>query len=387
MKILVVCDVLGKENNGTTIAAMNLIRHLKSAGHEVRILCADEERRGEENVFVTPHLSLGRVLDAYIAKVGVTIAKADESIVREAAEGVDHIHIMLPFSLGKAAVKLARERGIPTTAGFHMQAQNFTSHIKLSRVGFVNRAVYRYIYKHFYRYVDAIHYPTEFIRGVFERGAKHETRGYVISNGVHSYVRPRQTEKPEELRDRIVILSTGRFSREKSQDTLIKAVALSKHRDRIQLILGGHGPKEGYYKRLAKRLPIPPIFEFYSREQIIDVLNFADIYVHPAQYELEGISCLEAIVCGKLTVVSDSPEAATGAFAADARCVFKCRDPRSLAERIDYWIEHPEERLACEQKYLDLAEAYDQEACMRKMEEMMEEVGREKREKGNILHR
>lgn len=33
MKILVVCDVLGKENNGTTIAAMNLIRYLKSRGH------------------------------------------------------------------------------------------------------------------------------------------------------------------------------------------------------------------------------------------------------------------------------------------------------------------------------------------------------------------
>lgn len=30
MKITIVCDVLGEENNGTTIAAMNLIRFLKS---------------------------------------------------------------------------------------------------------------------------------------------------------------------------------------------------------------------------------------------------------------------------------------------------------------------------------------------------------------------
>lgn len=29
-KITIVCDVLGEENNGTTIAAMNLIRFLKS---------------------------------------------------------------------------------------------------------------------------------------------------------------------------------------------------------------------------------------------------------------------------------------------------------------------------------------------------------------------
>ena len=30
MIITVVCDVLGKENNGTAIAAMNLIRSLKA---------------------------------------------------------------------------------------------------------------------------------------------------------------------------------------------------------------------------------------------------------------------------------------------------------------------------------------------------------------------
>ena len=29
MIITIVCDVLGEENNGTTVAAMNLIRHLK----------------------------------------------------------------------------------------------------------------------------------------------------------------------------------------------------------------------------------------------------------------------------------------------------------------------------------------------------------------------
>ena len=48
MIVTVVCDVLGEENNGTTVAAMNLIRALKAKGHTVRVLCGDEERRGEE---------------------------------------------------------------------------------------------------------------------------------------------------------------------------------------------------------------------------------------------------------------------------------------------------------------------------------------------------
>ena len=55
----VACDVLGEENNGTTIAAMNLIRYLKKRGHEVRVICPDEGRRNEPGFFVVPQLNAG----------------------------------------------------------------------------------------------------------------------------------------------------------------------------------------------------------------------------------------------------------------------------------------------------------------------------------------
>ncbi len=385
MKILVVCDVLGQENNGTTIAAVNLIRFLKARGHEVRILCADQDKKGEENVYVVPNLDFGRLINAYIAKVGVTLAKADETVVREAIDGVEHVHIMLPFGLGMKSLKIARELGIPTTAGFHMQAQNFTSYIKLNKIGFLNKAVYRFVYKHFYKDVDAIHYPTRFIQNVFEKNVKHKTNGYVISNGVHSYVEKRKCEKPIEFQDKILILTTGRYAREKSQDTLLKSIKYSKYKDSIQLILGGQGVKEKYYRRLAARLPVMPVFKFYSREEIIDVLNYSDLYVHPAEAELEGISCLEAIVCGKLTIVSDSKHAATSEFAIDEKCVFKNRSPKSLAQAIDYWIEHPEEKAEYERKYLESAVAFRQDDCMLKMESMMLEVVSEHRKKDDLL--
>ena len=50
MIVTVVCDVLGEENNGTTVATMNLVRYLKSRGDTVRILCADQSRKNDENV-------------------------------------------------------------------------------------------------------------------------------------------------------------------------------------------------------------------------------------------------------------------------------------------------------------------------------------------------
>lgn len=385
MKIVIVCDVLGEENNGTTIASMNLIRYLRSQGHEVRVLCADQDKKDWEHYYVVPNLNLGFLLNAYVKKAGVALAKPDNDIIRQAFDGADLVHVMMPFPLGIRAAKLAQKAGLPLTAGFHMQAQNFTSYIKMCKVAPVNHLVYQFIYHALYRRVDAIHYPTHFIQNIFESSVRKKTPGYVISNGVHAYVNRREVAKPAEFAHKIVILTTGRYAREKSQETLIKAVNYSKFRDHIQLILGGQGVRERYYRRLAKKLPVPPVFHFYDRKELIDVLNYADLYVHPAEMELEGISCLEAIVCGKLTIVSDSKNAATKEFAVDEKCVFRNRRAKSLAKVIDYWIEHPDERKACAQKYFDSAVAFRQDACMAQMEAMMQEVIHGKKEKSHLL--
>ena len=112
MKITVVCDVLGESNNGTTIAAFNLINYLRKKGHEVRILCADADKKGQDGYFVVPTLNLG-IFNGYVAKNGVTLAKADKTVIESAIDGVDVVHVMLPFFLGQATAKIAKERGVP----------------------------------------------------------------------------------------------------------------------------------------------------------------------------------------------------------------------------------------------------------------------------------
>lgn len=374
MIITVACDVLGEENNGTTIAAMNLIKYLRSKGHTVRILCGDKDKIGQQDCFVVPNINLGKALNNYVAKIGVTLAKPQKDIIENALDGADEVHIMTPFLLGSATLHVALEKKIPVTAGFHAQAENFTSYVKLQWCAPVNHLFYYYNWKHFFSKVDGIHYPTEFIKKIFESHIKKQTKGYVISNGVNAYVKKRPAEKPDEWKDKIVILTTGRYAREKSQDTLIKAINYSKYKNKIQLVLGGQGIKEKYYKKLSKKLPVAPIFKFYSREEIIDVLNACDVYVHPAEMELEGISCIEAITCGKLTICSSSKKSATSGYTVDSRCVFKNRNAKDLARVIDYWIENPEEKALCEQKYLQSSIAFNQEECMRKMELMITEV-------------
>ena len=370
MVIAIACDVLGHETNGTEVAAGNLIRFLQGRGHEVRVLCADQYRRGQRGYYVVPNRSFGP-LNRYVEKSDVTIAKPDYQVIRAALEGVDVVHIMMPLPLGLATAKVARELNIPLTAGFHMQAENATNNFKLGWSKTVNDLVYRYIWKHLYSHCVAIHYPTQFIRDIFEGSLGHVTPGRVISNGVNPAVKPRPAVRPAKFEDRFVILSTGRYSKEKSQDTLLKAVALSKHRERIQVVLAGHGPLEDQYRALGDKLPNQPLFRLFPRDEIIDAYNWCDMYVHPAVAELEGIAVLEAIACGKLTLVSDSPQSATSGFAVDGRCIFPARDPAALAQTIDYWIEHPAEAREVADRYLASAQALSLESCMAQMEEML----------------
>lgn len=373
MKVTVVCDVLGEENNGATHAGMNFIRSLQEKGHEVKVVCCDQDKKGKTNYYVCPQRNLWP-FNGYVRKVGVTIAKPNLTTIEEALDGADVIHLHLPFSMSNKAIKVAKKKNIPLTASFHMQAENFTCHIKMQKVKPLNDFVYKYIYKRVYRHVDAVHYPTEFIRNTFEGRIKKRTNGYVISNGVNSICDRREVEKPENLKDKFIILSIGRYCGEKAQDILIKAVAHSKYKDKIHLFLAGQGPMAEKYKTLCTKLGVDATMRIFSRQEISDCLNYCDLYVHPARIELEGIACLEAICCGKTTIVSNSKKSATKYFAVDERCIFENNNEKSLADRIDFFIENEDIRKEIANKYYESSGKFNQACCMDNMEKMLFDV-------------
>ena len=372
MKVCIVADVLGPENNGTTTACMNLVRYLRSCGDEVRIVCCDQDKRGQKDYYVTRVYNLGPIINYMVERNNVSLARPDRKVIAEAMDGVDIVHVMMPFALGRAAARIATEKHIPVTAGFHVQAENFTAHIGMMNLPIANRITYHVFDRTVYRKMAAIHYPTDFIRNTFEGAVHHGTNGYVISNGVHDTFRHQPAEKPLGWEDRFVILFTGRYSQEKSHKVLIRAVAKSKYRDRIQLIFAGQGPEAESMQRLATRLNIlPPVMQFFSREELLRVINYADLYCHPAEIEIEAIACLEAITCGLVPVIADSPRCATKAFALTENNLFRVNDAKDLAAKIDYWMEHPREKAAMQEQYLNYTRNFQQTACMQAMRDML----------------
>lgn len=364
----IVCDILGEKNNGTTLAATNLIDYLRSKGHEVRVVCCDKDKNNLENYYVTPTLDLGKFCNKILEKNGVTPAKADESVLRKAIEGSDVVHLLIPFFLARRAAKIAKELNKPITASFHCQAENVTAHVFMMNFPLANTLVYKNFYKHVYQYCDIIHYPTTFIRDVFEKET-HKTNAVVISNGVNEQFY--KDVPSNRISDKFTIVCTGRYSKEKAQHLLIKATAKSKHRDDIKLVFAGAGPYENSLKKLSAKHGTDAEFRLFPRDELLSLLHGADLYVHTAIIEIEAIACLEAIVSGLIPVINNSPRSATKAFALDGNNLFKLNDTNDLAAKIDFWYEHPELIKEYKARYKSIIGNFDQKECMHKMEEML----------------
>jgi len=367
MKITIVCDVLGEANNGTTLATVNLIRYLTQKGHDVTVLSPDQSTAGKENYYVVPALNLGKFLNSVLKKNGVQLAKSNDELVRKVIKNADVVHVQVPLVLGTSAVKIALEEDKPLTASFHCQAENITAHLGLMNFKPANTLAYKIFYKNVYRHCDAVHYPTQFIRETFENVTA-PTNAFVISNGVNDAF---FQDRPHVKSDKFTIVCTGRYSKEKAQYQLIKAVAKSSYKRRIKIVLAGDGPFKNRLRRLADKLNVDCEMRFFSRDELLSVLHSADLYVHTAIIEIEAIACLEAIVSGLVPVICNSERSATRFFALNELNLFNPKDVDELSMLIDFWYENPELKAEYAEKYKKLNAEFKQDRCMEKMEEML----------------
>ena len=367
MKITIVADVFGQTNNGTSATITRLIEHMQSRGHEVKVVST---YNGDgENYYVVPSRNFGP-FNNYIEKInGVVLGKPIKSTIWEAIKGADVVHFVLPFKMSKCGIKMCIDHDIPFTSAFHCQPENITSHLCLQKAKFVNYLIYKHFKRDFYKKVPIVHCPSMFVANKLAQ-YKYPCKTFVISNGVRDEFVPTPSEKPNELKDKFCIMMSGRYSNEKRQDLIIKAVGKSKYKDKIQIILAGNGPKKKKYEKMGRKLPNPPILCFLTKDELIKTINYCDLYIHASDFEIEGIGCMEAISCGIVPVLSNSKNAALYQFALTDQNLFNAGDVQDLAQKIDYWIEHPQEKKELGEKYVEFMNQFKIENCIDQMEEM-----------------
>ena len=434
MKILFVIDSFYTTNNGTSISAQRFAGELRKRGHEVRVLCWDtpsdqgtkdqvtkevvctKENNLTDGDFTTKKFNIP-VFQPLCDKHDFSFAYNNKEIVHSACDWADIVHIFVPFGIEMEAIRYCHRIGKPVTAAFHIQPENMTSSVSMGKVEWFNGLFYKSFRRNIYNRVRHVHVPSKFM-GDMIAARGYTAKIHVISNGIQEEFMEAGEKKVESLKVKgernlkveslkvkgersleveslklkgersleedsskkvFKIMMIGRLSQEKRQDVIINALKYSKYGDRIQLVFAGRGPEYDKYVELGKDLKYPPKFIYVGRDELIEELLTTDLYVHASDMESEAISCIEAFATGLVPVIANSYASATPQFALDGRSLFMPGDPKDLARAIDYWLDHPEERLEMEERYRQAGRRYSLAASVTAFEEMLNEEIRDSR--------
>ena len=386
MKILFVLECANQPTNGTTASCIRFAQELEKKGHQVSIVGCDRiVGKPYHRYYGLPKYHFP-VTDPLIVKGGFLVCRMIYKTLREAIRGQDVVHLFLPFKLSNVCRLIAQEEGIAVTTAFHIFPQNVTCAMHLGKAKFINWVLLMSFKRYLYNQVRYVHCPSQMAADIMKRNHFKNNEPRVFTNGVTPFFKKMDVAKPEEFKDKFVICMSGRLVDEKRQDLIIKAVAKSKYNDKMQVVLCGQGTNYERYLRLAKKLANPIMIKFCTSEEVRDILNYSDLYIHASDYEIEGIAAIEAITCGRVALISDSKYCATKDFAVDKElCLFKHGSVKDLTKKIEWFYEHPDELHRLEQLYLDSSKQYALANQVDALEKMFEDAIKDVKE-GKDLH-
>lgn len=379
MRILFVINNFFLPGNGICSSAQRTVKALRDAGQDVRVLAGPNKLNpdGPQADFPLKEFHFP-VFQPIIEAEGFSYAKGDLKIIEEAIRWADVVHLHEMFVLQYKAIKIAKRLGKPIVATFHMFPENILSSLGMGKWRWMNRTLLKLWREHIYNECEYVQCPTE---KVLDRLRRYHFKAnlVVISNGIvpDSCIRP--ATPPANYQDPkrpLNVVCISRFAVEKDQPTLIEAMHYSKFAKRIQLHFCGSGPEEKKYKRLARKIyeqgivGYEPIFSFNTRQELREIAADADLCIHCAKLEVEGLSIMEAMQQGAVPVISEGPYIGTSQFALNKHSVFPAQNPEALAHRIDYWLDHPDERWELGKKYVELMETYDIKHSAEKLTQM-----------------
>lgn len=398
LKLLFVINNLYTRGNGLSASARRTITLLRERGHDVRVLSSGSAEQAQACDFTAPEFALPArrfpLADAIISAQGYAFAKPKRKVIKQAVDWADVVHLEEPFGLQARTAHAAKRAGKPALATYHIHPENITATIHLDGLWPLNALLLASWRRRIYALARVVQCPSDSVHQRLQRWGMGD-KLVTISNGVGlapskpvagtktEYCAPggRQVETKQtpgeaqpEGEQIYRLLVVGRFSREKDQATILKAMLHSRYASQIQLVFAGRGPTEKSLRRAASRLvhdgvlKHAPSFNFFDAAGLDAQAEQADLYIHAAFIEVEGLSCLEVLRHGVVPVIAHSPLTATSQFALDAHSRFKARDPKALARAIDYWLSDNDRRQTEAQKYLNIGAHYDINDCVSRLE-------------------
>ena len=383
-KILFVVNSYFSQGNGLDESARRTVQALREAGEEVRVLSGknfeDPDGPQPEYAMEKFHFPLMQpMLDSF----GYAYADWHGPVIEEAVRWADVIHLEETFFLHHAVMNIAKKLGKPITGTYHVHPENIVYNC-LGRPGgnLICQILYRYWCRVFYDHYEYLQCPTDNVR---ERLERHHVKAkcFTLSNGVIPDKCIRPLMPPADYLDEnrpLDVIYIGRTAVEKDQPTLYKAIRLSKYAKRIRLHIAGRGPKLDEYTKMANQLyedgvvSYRPTVGFYNRDELRVLASKADLAVHCAFVEVEGMSITEALQQAVVPVIATARYSGTATYALDERSIYPAGDAQALAEKIDYWLDHPQTRWEMGFRYAHSMKQYAIDKCAQALIRMFQKA-------------
>src|SRR5579859_2060621 len=179
--------------------------------------------------------------------------------------------------------------------------------------------------------------------------------------------------------DEFVLLWLGIFMPHRRLQDAIEAVSLLVGRGaKVRLLLAGSGRSFPDYfqslQDLAIKLGVQAQVTFAGKVEDDEVRDFycgCDAFLFPNENQTWGLAVLEAMACGSPVLVSQGAAVHEVLTDNENALLFPARDPRALAEKIQYLINHPQERERIARAGLQLVRSkYNWEEFARQVSEL-----------------
>jgi len=383
MRILFTTESYYPIIDGGAIAQHRIVHELITKGHDVRVIAPAfsfkntvEEENGSTiyrpRAFVLPFYMNNKY---HFTPFPLLYVK---KIIEEFKPDV--INVCSPYPISICAMICAKKKHIPLVGSIHILPENvlapfFSSGLYQAMVNYT----WSYLV-YFYNRVDWATVPTQTGAVMYqEKGLK--TPVSPISNGVNTEMF-KPTNKGDYLRKRFnipekpLILYTGRINQEKNVDVLVKAIPfVLKSIDAHFLFCGSGGLKPDMMK-LTQELGVDThttFIDFLDWADYPNIFTLADVFVMPAESELQSIVTLEAIASGVPPVVVNKgavPELASE----ENGLVFEPQDSNQLATNIIAILSDKKLRYTMKKNSLRLSEQHSMNAVGTQYEAVYEKV-------------
>ena len=225
----------------------------------------------------------------------------------------DIVNVNSPYPISMCALNIAKKKKIPVVGSIHILPENILS-------PFTNLFFYKTLRKFIWQYLVYFYNITNWTTIPTQTGAElYQAQGLktditIVSNGVDTTIfNPRRDGSY--LKDKLnipnkkLVLYTGRINPEKNLEVLISAVPqVLKNIDAHFLFVGSGGNYKKEVIKLTEKLNVngnTTFVDFLDLKDYQNVYSIADVFVMPAEAELQSIVTMEAAASGLPLIVTD----------------------------------------------------------------------------------